>query len=147
MVKNIYGVIPAASRATRLAPLPFNKALFPIGLQEYKSGSEFFLRPKMVGQYIFENFKSAGIKHIFVIIGEGSDAFVNYFGNGNRFGVEIAYLFQDNHKGIPFALDLANPWLPKDATILFGMPDTIVQPNDAFVHLLSEHTKSQQFSI
>lgn len=139
MTENIFGVIPAASRGTRLAPLPFHKALFPLGLQKVSFGDEILLRPKMVGQYILENLKIAGIKHIFIIVGEDSEPYINYFGNGSQFGIEIAYLFQDNYNGIPFALDLVNSWLPTNSTILFGMPDTIVRPSDAYARLLSEH--------
>lgn len=143
MSKNIVGVIPAASRGTRLAPLPFHKALLPLGLQEISFGDELLLRPKMVGQYILESLKIAGAEHVFIVVGENSEAFINYFGNGSHFGVEIAYLFQDNYNGIPYALDLVNSWLPDDSTILFGMPDTIVRPYDAYAQLLSQHNNSK----
>ena len=143
MTKNILGVIPAASKGTRLGPLPFHKALFPLGLQEVRFGDEVLLRPKVIGQYILESLQAADVKHIFIVVGKDSESFINYFGNGNHLGVEIAYLFQDNYNGIPFALDLVHPWIQEDTTILFGMPDTIVNPPDAYARLLSEHFKSR----
>jgi glucose-1-phosphate thymidylyltransferase len=42
---------------------------------------------------------------------------------------------------MPIAIDLAYDWV-KDCTVIFGMPDTIIEPFDAFQQLLSAHQKT-----
>ena len=48
----IVGLIPAAGRATRLAPLPCSKELVPIGFQTAADGAD--RRPKPVSQYLLD---------------------------------------------------------------------------------------------
>lgn len=65
---------------------------------------------------------------------------MEYFGNGSNYDLDIAYLFQDNYQGMPYALDLAKPWLRADETVLFGMPDTIISPVNIFCELVRHHS-------
>ena len=134
----IAGIIPAAGRGTRLAPLPFSKELFPLGYQNVEINGKRQWRPKTVSQYLVERMVRAGVERIFVILGTGKEAIMEYYGNGNRFGAHMAYLFQEELQGMPFAIDLARPWL-KDETVLFGMPDTIIQPANVFRLMLEAH--------
>ncbi len=46
--REIIGLIPAAGQATRLAPLPCSKELYPIGLE--RGGA----RPKVVCEYLLD---------------------------------------------------------------------------------------------
>jgi glucose-1-phosphate thymidylyltransferase len=140
--QHIAGIIPAAGRGTRLAPLPFSKELFPLGYQKIPIDNKVQWRPKTVSQYLIERMVTAGVKRIFFILGTAKEAIMEYYGNGGRFGIDIAYLFQEELAGMPFALDLARPWL-RDETVLFGMPDTIIQPKDVFRRLLQAHVARQ----
>ena len=52
--QQLVGIIPAAGRGTRLAPLPFSKELFPLGYQQVKIDDRIQWRPKVVSQYMIE---------------------------------------------------------------------------------------------
>ncbi|MCL4458353.1 MAG: sugar phosphate nucleotidyltransferase [Chloroflexi bacterium] len=134
----VVGLIPAAGQGTRLAPFPWYKELFPIGYQDMLVNGCMQRRPKVVGQYLIDNMIRAGVRKIFFILGEGKHDIMRYYGNGQRFGIDIAYLFQEQLTGLPAALDLARNWLT-DETVIFGMPDTIIQPANAFIQLLDAH--------
>ncbi|MGD8466105.1 MAG: sugar phosphate nucleotidyltransferase [Anaerolineae bacterium] len=141
-MSNIVGLIPAAGKGSRLAPFPCPKELFPVGYQDYAIGGQPERRPKVISQYLVEELMAAGAERIFIILGEGKHDIMSYYGAGRRFGTNVAYLYQEVLHGMPFALDLAYPWL-KGETVLFGMPDTIVEPKDAFVRLVDYHQAQQ----
>ena len=145
MTKKLIGLIPAAGKGTRLAPFPCPKELFPVGYQDYDTSSGREQRPKVISQYLLENILLAGAKQVFIILGDGKQDVAKYYGDGSRFGCDIAYLYQEKLIGMPGALDLAWPWIGGDENvdILFGMPDTILEPRTAFRTLLSEHRKHE----
>ena len=134
----VVGIVPAAGLGTRLAPLPFSKELFPLGYQEVHKNGIPQWRPKVVSQYTIDQMVKAGVTKIFVVLGSGKLAIMEYFGNGSRIGVDIVYLFQEKMNGMPFALNLAHSWL-HDEIVLFGMPDTIIYPDDAYAQMLQSH--------
>jgi glucose-1-phosphate thymidylyltransferase len=137
----LVALIPAAGKGSRLAPFPCPKELFPVGYQDIKVNGEYQKRPKVVSQYLIENLVEAGTDKIFIILGDGKADIMSYYGDGTRFGVDIAYLFQEQLDGMPGALALASPWVD-DATVLFGMPDTIIEPKNVFQKLLMRHRQS-----
>ena len=95
-------------------------------------------RPKVVSQYLIEHIVAAGAQQVFIILGEGKSDLMRYYGDGTRFATNISYLYQEKLHGMPQAIDLARPWLD-DHTVLFGMPDTIIEPDDCFSRLLAFH--------
>lgn len=137
-MSDIVGLIPAAGKGTRLAPFPCPKELFPVGYQDYEVKGNIERRPKVVSQYLFEEMLAAGAERIFIIVGEDKHDILRYYGDGHRFGAQVCYLYQEELRGMPFALDLAYPWL-RGETVVFGMPDTIVEPKDAFAQMLHRH--------
>jgi glucose-1-phosphate thymidylyltransferase len=137
-MSELVGLIPAAGRGKRLALLPCSKELFPLGLQNLVLDGVAVKVPKVASQHLLDSMKRAGVRKFLFVLGEGKSPIMDYYGNGHRFGVEITYLYQEHLWGMPFALDLARPWL-KEETVLFGMPDTIFTPADAFVQLLERH--------
>ena len=146
----LVGLIPAAGRGTRLAPFPCPKELFPIGYQDFRTVAGIEQRPKVISQYLLENILLAGAKQIFLILGDGKQDVAKYYGDGHRFGCDIAYLYQERLSGMPGALDLAYPWIGQDpeTIVLFGMPDTILEPRTAFESLLDAHiSKSADLTI
>ncbi|MBN1251706.1 MAG: hypothetical protein JXR51_11520 [Bacteroidales bacterium] len=132
---NLIGIIPAAGKGSRLEPFPCPKELFPVGYQDYNVNGNIQQRPKVVSQYLIENMIKAGVKKFYFIIGEGKSDIMNYYGNGSRFGVNILYLFQEQIIGMPAALNLSFPWVD-NAVYVFGMPDTIIEPNNFFQKLV-----------
>lgn len=136
----LVGVIPAAGRGTRVSPLPGSKELFPIGYQERQGETGPCLHPKVVMQYLVDSLILAGVRRFFIIIGDNKWDIIRYYGSGERLGVSISYLFQERLNGMPGAIDLVHPWLQEEDIVLFGMPDTIFTPPDAFLKLL-EHRR------
>jgi len=141
MSEKIVGIVPAAGKGSRLAPFPCPKELFPVGYQDFEVNGVHQKRPKVVSQYLIENIIDAGARRILFIVGDGKSDILKYYGNGSKFGIDIAYLYQEELSGMPGALNLAAPWT-KDATVIFGMPDTIIEPSNAFSKLIEFHKKS-----
>lgn len=137
-MRNLVGLVPAAGEATRMADMPWSKELFPIGFKELEVQGRIERRPKPAGLHVMERMVAAGTERIIVITSRNKWDIPSYFGNGAEFGTHIAYLIQDDRRGLPFALNLAKDWL-HDETVLFGMPDTIFYPEDAFERLLETH--------
>jgi glucose-1-phosphate thymidylyltransferase len=138
-VGKLVGVIPAAGRGSRLGRLPCSKELFPLGYEEAASEASGY-RSHVVGQFVLDEMLLAGAKKVFMIIGPGKSDIMEFFGDGRRFGVDIAYLFQERLSGMPTALDLLSNWIGDD-TVLFGMPDTIVQPAGCLRTIVSHHVE------
>lgn len=140
-MSKIAAIIPAAGRGSRLLPFPCPKELFPVGYQDVVIDGKVEKRPKVVSQYLLEHLVEAGARRIFIILGDGKFDIMRYFGDGSRFSADFSYLFQEQLRGMPSAIDLARPWLNGE-TVLFGMPDTIIEPNDCFHRLLADHNET-----
>ncbi len=138
--QRIVGVIPAAGKGTRVAPLPGPKELFPIGFGETAFDGKVRRYPKVVSQYLIDNMARAGAMEVYFVLGEGKLDIMEYYGDGGRFGVRIAYLMMDRLWGMPYTIHQAYYWI-RDATVIFGMPDTIFTPPDAFNQLLAHHDR------
>jgi glucose-1-phosphate thymidylyltransferase len=134
----LVGLVPAAGKGTRIATLPCNKEIFPVGFMDAETDGRAGRRPKPVGLYLLERMQAAGARRIFMIVNKEKGDLLRYFGNGSHFGLQIAYLLQEELWGMPYALNLARPWL-HDELVLFGMPDTIFDPADAFRKMLAAY--------
>jgi len=126
----IVGVIAAAGRATRLAPLPCSKELMPIGV--HREPAELRGRPKVVSQYLVERMRAAGAQRVFFVVRSGKFDIADYYGDGSRLGLSIAYLMMNEPWGPAFSAAQAAPFV-EGATVLFGYPDILIQPEDCFV--------------
>ena len=131
--EGVVGLIPAAGRATRLAPLPFSKELLPVGFQTAAEGAE--RKPKPVSQYLVDRMRSAGATRVFFIARRGKWDIADYYGDGSRFGMAIGYLHVGAPWGPPFTVAQAAPFIG-DATVVFGFPDILIDPVDSFTPLL-----------
>lgn len=130
---NIVGLLPAGGRATRLGPLPLSKELFPIGFDHAAAGQP---RPKVVGQYLLEAMRQAGITRAFWILRPGKWDIPAYFGDGAALDLRLAYLTVHVADGVPYTLDQAFPFV-QDAIVALGFPDILFQPEDAYSPLLT----------
>ncbi|MEM4234888.1 MAG: sugar phosphate nucleotidyltransferase, partial [Candidatus Methanomethylicaceae archaeon] len=135
----IVAIVPAAGRGQRLAPYPLPKELFPIGYQEVKIDGKLHKRPKVVSQYLLEALAAVPITRLFFVIGSGKLDIIEYYRNGENYGFPIAYIYQTEPKGMPYALDLVTPYLKGNEIVLMGMPDTIFEPRTAFIQLVEAH--------
>ena len=129
------GLIPAAGRATRLAPFRYPKELLPIGYELTPQGGA---RPRAVAEYGVEAIKAAGIDHMFFVVAPWKLDVVTYFGDGGQFGVSVGYLYQEEARGLPHAVDIAYPWIGGRHVALV-LPDTIITPADALARLRTRY--------
>ncbi len=88
-------VLMAGGDGERLRPLTEDlpKPLIPVGR-------------KPVLETILENFISQGFSHFYISVNYKSDMIKAHFGNGDRWGVEIQYLQEDERLGTAGALSL-----------------------------------------
>ena len=137
--QRIIGLVPAAGQATRLSPLPFSKELYPIGFMHFKKDND--LRPKPVCMHLLEKMKIAGVKDTFIVLRKGKWDIPDYLGDGSALDMNFAYLMMNLPFGVPYTLSQAFPF-SKDAIVVFGFPDIIFQPDDAFLHLLAKQSET-----
>ncbi len=127
------GLIPAGGSASRISPLPCSKEIFPIGFGDFSPGMG--MRPKVAAHYLLESIHIAKASKAFIIIKKEKWDIPAYFGNGTLVSLPIGYLIVELTYGVPFTLDCAFPFI-ENQLILFGFPDIIFQPKDAFLCLI-----------
>src|SRR4030066_731343 len=137
--QEVIGVIPAGGKASRIAPLPCSKELYPVGFHSVNESGE--LRPKVVSHYLLEKMRSANITKVFIVLRDGKWDIPAYFGDGKMLDMHLAYLIMDLPYGVPYTLDQAYPFV-QDAMIALGFPDIVFHPDDAFVRLLAKQKES-----
>lgn len=135
----IIGLIPAAGTASRIAPLPCSKELYPIGFRSVSGWNE--IRPKVVTHYLLEKMRQADITKVFMILRAEKWDIPRYFVDGKMFDMDIAYLMMDLSYGVPFTLDRAYPFV-KNALIAIGFPDIIFEPYDAYIKIIRKQTET-----
>lgn len=135
----VLGLVPAAGIASRISPLPLSKELFPVGFYRSEDGSR--LQPKPICLNLLESMHVAGAKEAYIVLRKGKWDIPAYLGSGKMLDMNLGYLVTDLHYGVPFTLDQAFPFI-QEATVVFGFPDIIFQPGDAFVRLLTKKAES-----
>ena len=137
---DLVGVIPAAGTASRLGPLPCSKELLPVGYH-HGTGEESTYRPKVVSHYLLERMRLVNVSKAYIILRKGKWDIPSYLGDGNHINLPIAYLMMTLPFGVPFTFDQSYPFV-KEAMVVFGFPDILFKPEDAFVHLLDRQAES-----
>tara|TARA_Y100001936_G_scaffold249151_1_gene298738 strand:- start:20889 stop:21929 length:1041 start_codon:yes stop_codon:yes gene_type:complete len=110
------GIILHGGHGTRLRPLTHTgpKQLLPIA-------------NKPMSQFCLEAIKETGVTEIAIIIGGiGSNKVREYYGNGEKFGVDIKYIEQDEPKGIAHAIRLCKEFINNEKFLVF-LGDNIIQ--------------------
>lgn len=102
-------VIMAGGKGTRLASVTKNipKPMVPI-------------EGKPLLEYQIENLKENGITDIIIIIGHLGDVIQNYFGDGNKLGVNISYYVEKTPLGTAGALAEIKDRLEETFFLVFG---------------------------
>lgn len=136
----LVGLLPAGGRATRLGPLPCSKEIFPIGFKPSEPDGK--MRSTVAATGLLESMHLAGAKSAYFILRRGKWDIPAYFGHGGRLKMHLAYLIMDQPHGAPYTLDQAYPFI-ENATILFGFPDILFHPKDAFVRLLERQAETK----
>jgi glucose-1-phosphate thymidylyltransferase len=139
LMPEVIGLVPTAGQATRIAPLPCSKELYPVGF--WRSPGEKEGRPKVVCHYLLEKMRAAGITKAYIVLRQGKWDIPTYLHDGSAIGMQLAYLMMNLPFGVPYTLDQAYPFV-RDAIIAFGFPDILFQPDNAFVQLLAKKIAS-----
>jgi len=141
-VKNhLVGILPAAGRGSRLGPIPCSKEIMPLGFGSQKDAPDGVWRPVTAIETHINAHSQAGAERIAVIIGPGKDDIVHYLGDGSRYGVSLTYMYQEDLLGMPYALNLARPWIG-ESSVIFSMPDTLISPSNLISELAGQHLSS-----
>jgi glucose-1-phosphate thymidylyltransferase len=135
--RRLTAIVPACGRATRLTPYPSPKELFPIGWQDIDVNGRVERRPKVVSEFLVESLLRAKPETLLVVVGIGKQDLTAYY-TPPRFPPNIAFVYRESTPSMVHSIDAARVWT-RDSTVMFGMPDTIVEPEDAFVRLLAHH--------
>ena len=117
------GIILHGGHGTRLRPLTHTgpKQLLPIA-------------NKPMSQYCIESLREAGITDIAIIIGGlGSNKVREYYGNGEKFGVNLTYFEQDFPRGIAHAIRLCKEFVNDEKFLVFLGDNIIQKPITDFV--------------
>ena len=110
------GVILHGGHGTRLRPLTHTgpKQLLPIA-------------NKPMSQFCLEAISETGITDIAIIVGGvGSNKVREYYGDGEKFGVNITYIEQDEPRGIAHAIRLCKEFINGEKFLVF-LGDNIIQ--------------------
>ena len=110
-------LILSGGKGTRLRPLTFAmaKQLVPVA-------------NKPVIQYGLESIIEAGIEEIGVIVGDTSEEIKQTLGTGEKWGVKITYIQQDQPLGLAHAVRTAQPFLQNDDFIMYLGDNLIKSP-------------------
>ena len=121
-------VILAANRNTRLSPFVETRCTPMI---------------RIAGHYILENtvtfLREAGINEIIIVVNQEQDLIGKFFGGGQKFGVNVEYIVQDEQLGIGQALSLCEPALGRNPFLLiYGDAQTDYNPFLSILQTYSE---------
>lgn len=100
------------------------------------------MRPKVVCHYLLEKMRLAGVSKAYIILRKRKWDIPAYLGDGSMLDMHLGYLILNLPFGVPYTLDQAYPFV-QDAMVIFGFPDIIFQPDDAFVKLLTKQEASK----
>ncbi len=148
-MREIWGLIPAAGRATRLRRDPQghlrkgpSKEIVSLPLP---GGAPAGTAPRLACQDLLDNFRLAGVARAVVVLRQGKWDIPKRLGDGAEFGVDLAYRVigpSEAARGVPFTLAAAIPFLG-DRNVALGFPDLLVQPRDLLARLVRHREQSQ----
>lgn len=138
-IPEVIGLIPAGGQATRLAPIPSSKELYPIGFRAIVGDN---LRPKDVSNCLLENTHLADVRKASMILRAGKWNIPAYYGDDVIVGMHLGYLTVQLPYDVPVTLSQAYPFI-RHALIAVTFPDILFQPKDTFKHMLARQAKTQ----
>lgn len=71
-------------------------------------------------KYIIENLKKNGITNVVILVGYLHEQIENYFGNGQKFGIDIRYSFSPNDADTGTRIKNASPLFQHEFLLLYG---------------------------
>lgn len=133
MTGDVVGLVPAAGRATRIAPLPVSKELLPVGLEPADAAGRRRLRVAAHG--LLGAFADSGIRRAIILLGQGKWDIPAFLDDGDGLGVSLAYVTVRDSRGAAFTVDRAHAFTGS-STVALGFPDILFSPSHAYRVLL-----------
>lgn len=131
------GIILHGGHGTRLRPLTYArpKQLLPIANIP-------------MSQYGLEAIRDAGIKNIAIIVGgDNSQKVMEFYGNGDKFGVNITYILQDEPKGISHAISLCEEFIDNEKFVVFLGDNILLKDISDYVSEFEKSTDSAKILL
>jgi glucose-1-phosphate thymidylyltransferase len=102
------GLVLAGGSGTRLRPITYTspKQLVPVG-------------NKPILFYGLESFAAAGITDVAIVVGGTAPDIMAAVGDGSRFGLDVAYIEQDEPRGLAHAVSIARDFLGDEDFVLY----------------------------
>jgi dTDP-glucose pyrophosphorylase len=91
--------------------------------------------------YNIEQMKVASIRRLYIVVGYHKEGIMDYIGSGRRYGMEVAFLYQDEPKGNADALSLVEPFVDSTFCVVFG--DEYLEPASAMKKLIDFHLSKE----
>lgn len=118
----IYGSIPAGGKGSRLQPLGFSKELAPIA-------------GRAVIEYLIGRMRLAGIDKIFINTSPDKTDLITYLSTKSEYKDNLVFIVRER-KGLLDAVVSPHEFIKDDDYLVFGLPDTIWFPEDAFKQII-----------
>jgi len=90
-------------------------------------------------EYNLRYLEAAGVSRVFIVLSDGKEQILRYVKDGRRFGLDVAYVFQDMKRGAGTAkaIEAAKPWLSGEFIVVYG--DAFFHPGDFIAEMLQFH--------
>lgn len=151
-MREIWGLMPAAGKATRLrrdaeghlrkGP---SKEILALPRATPQAGADEGSPARIACQDLLDNFRLAGVTRALVLLRQGKWDIPKRLGDGSEFGVDLAYRVlatAEASRGVPFTLATAAPFLG-DRMVALGFPDLQAQPRDLLARLVRHREQNQ----
>lgn len=140
---NVVAIIPAAGFASRLPGLNGSKEMIPVGTMVDPISHEII--PKPVCLYLLEKYRKAGITDCIIVLRENKKDIQEFFGSGERIGVNLQYQTIGQSCGTACTINQAHAEI-KSAYVALGFPDILFSPEDGF-GLILKKLKSMKVDV
>lgn len=132
------GLIPAAGNATRLQKLLIgSKEIYSFTIRD-NDGVE---HSYPVCKCLLDSYYESGIKDVCIILRKEKEDIIDMLGGGEKYGVNIRYIYTEPTFGPPYTLDQAYTQV-KNKYVALGFPDILFKPRSTFKALIDKQQES-----